>query len=351
MMKQIMFWGLCILVFTCLYSRQYASTTPITLEGIHNPSDIKITGNNLIVVDKATLFIYSLNSHRLLKTFGKAGEGPQEFKPYQYTEHAINIGIGPQYIVVGSEKRVTFYSTGGAFIKEKPMADGMAFNWQATGNRWTAMRYSPKGITPHFTYAIFAGDGQKMKEFFSCPIPHYKKDNMVLWSKLSYAAIANFSILDNHIVIADAQDFKFTIYDFDGNRYKTVSREYEKRNLTEADKIAAEAAWQDNPYIKKNWQTLKKIIRIPQRFPAIKQLKAIKNTLWVQTYKKKNNKTEIIRFNIHDNQSRHYFLPLQYKNIIDPYPYTIHNKTLYQVVEDEENETWTLIITGIQPEE
>ena len=318
-----------------------------TLPGIIKPDAIAVAGDRLFIVENAAVSIYSLEDFRCLNKFGKAGEGPQEFKPYPLIEAAINLVIEKEFLFIGSEKKISYFSRSGDFIKEKRMNDGMAFNWKPLGENFVAMLYKPVGNVPYFTFNCFDSSSRKVREICTRMIPHYKKDNTVLWGKLAYTAVSDFQIHNSRILVASAEDFKIQVFDQDGNLIKMIKKGYTRRKVTTAERLLIEAAWQESPYIKKNWDDLRKIIRIPGSFPAIKRFFIADDKIYVQTYKTQRDETEFVVFDLEGNYIKTLFLPLAYKNIIDPYAYCISGGILYQVVENQDTENWELNIEVI----
>jgi uncharacterized protein YlbG (UPF0298 family) len=68
------------------------------------------------VTQEATVFIYSLKDFKLVKKFGKAGEGPREFRILP--QLPLNIDARTDQIIVNSFGKVSYFTKQGEFIKE-----------------------------------------------------------------------------------------------------------------------------------------------------------------------------------------------------------------------------------------
>ncbi len=170
---------------------------------------------------------------------------------------------------------------------------------------------------------------------------------MVLWSKLAYSSIAELQTCSGLILVASPLDFFIDMYDQKGNPVRTIKKDYPKRKVTSKDKQQIAAVWQESPYIRTHWQDIKKVVRFPAEFPAIKRVSMDNGQIFVQTYKREKERSEFFIFGADGKELKRILLPLRYVNIVEPYLYTIHGGKLYQLVEDEEEEEWRLVITEI----
>lgn len=77
---------------------------------------------------------FSVVDFKLKTTFGKIGEGPEEFKINPAGVAKLQIDIQPDAIVVNSLARVTFFSKDGTYLKEAQISSGS--NFKAIGDRY-----------------------------------------------------------------------------------------------------------------------------------------------------------------------------------------------------------------------
>lgn len=85
---------------------------PLPLSDLRNPEKIFVDGDRLYITEFPTVYIYSLTDFRLVKKFGRGGEGPQEFRGQ------IHLSVQPGYIMVQSTGKVSFFTTDGDFKNE-----------------------------------------------------------------------------------------------------------------------------------------------------------------------------------------------------------------------------------------
>jgi hypothetical protein len=86
------------------------------LTGVLEPESIRVSGNELYVVEGAAIFVYSLKDLSLIRKFGKKGEGPGELKVFPFWPNSIT--VWPGYIFAEGLDKFIFFSKEGKLIKE-----------------------------------------------------------------------------------------------------------------------------------------------------------------------------------------------------------------------------------------
>ncbi len=147
--------------------------------------------------------------------------------------------------------------------------------------------------------------------------------------------------MDNKIIV-DLRNAPILVFTHTGEKYSTIDYKYEKIKLESTHKKQVLNFYRTNPQIKHNWERIKNLIEFPNTFPDIQQCTVKDGKIYVQTYRKKENQAEFFIFDLKGKLLRKLFLPLADMNILKTYPYTIKNNMLYQLIEDEEKEVWTL---------
>jgi len=112
--------SILFILMVCLASIVFAGNAVILKDHI-SPGEILLDDNHLYIVESPAISIYSLKDFKLLKTFGKKGEGPQEFKG------GITVDVQGDHILVNSLKRVSFFSKDGKYINEFNVVGGEQF--------------------------------------------------------------------------------------------------------------------------------------------------------------------------------------------------------------------------------
>jgi hypothetical protein len=93
---------------------------------------------------------------------------------------------------------------------------------------------------------------------------------------------------------------------------------------------------------------LKQMIKFKEYFPAIQLIFVDNASIYILTYRKQPEKYEIFIYDTSGKYIKQVYLPIQYIDRIQPYPFAIKNGILYQLIENEENEAWELHASEIK---
>jgi hypothetical protein len=304
---------------------------------------IKVDGHDLVIAERASISIYSLKDFKLIKKFGKEGEGPQEFKTFM--GFGITVDIYPQYIIVNSIAKISYFTRKGEFIKEKKISAGTRmtpFLGKFVGN---TMNFDQK-TGPMMAFNLYDSKEEKIKIICSHRLPLLKgKGTVTLLDMISQINPQYHTSVDR-IVIGAKQKFEIDIYDSKGNFLKSIKRDYKKQELTDDDKNKFLEVYKIHPIYKNFWESLKNAIKVPDYFPDYKSFLVSNQKVYVQTFKKKEGRTEFLIFDLDGKYLKTSFLLLVYQDILHPYLYAIDGGKIYQLAENEDEE-WELRISGI----
>jgi hypothetical protein len=96
-MKRKAYWILFLILFTGLcFAEKVASFTEFT-----NPYESQVDVDRFYISEDTSIYIYSLKDYKLIKKFGKKGEGPGEFLIVG-TGNGLLIDIQPDNIMVNN---------------------------------------------------------------------------------------------------------------------------------------------------------------------------------------------------------------------------------------------------------
>lgn len=304
---------------------------------------IKVDGHDMVIAQGAAISIYSLKDFKLIKKFGKEGEGPQEFKTFM--GFGLTVDIYPEHILVNSIDKISYFTRKGEFIKEKKISawtNITTFQGKFVGS---AIQFGQK-TGPKMAFNLYDSKGEKIKEICSHPLPLLRGKGTVTLLDLISQINPQYQTSVHRIFIGGKQTFEIDMYDSEGNFLKTIKRDYKKQELTGDDKNKFLEVYKIHPIYKNFWESLEKVIKIPDYFPAYKNFLVSNQKIYVQTFKKKQGKTEFFIFDLEGKYLKTTFLPLVYQDIMTPYLYAIDGGKLYQLAENEDEE-WELRISEI----
>lgn len=315
----------------------------VPMPDIIKPDIIKVDGHDMVIAEGTAISIYSLKDFKLIKKFGKEGEGPQEFKTFMGFGLTVDIYHG--HILVNSIDKISYFTRKGEFIKEKKIPAGTSISSFKGKFVGSAIQFDQK-TGPKMAFNLYDSKGEKLKEICSHPLPLLKGKGTVTLLDLLAGIFPRYQTSADRIFIGGKQTFEIDIYDSEGNFLKSIKRDYKKQELTGDDKNKFLEVYKIHPIYKNFWESLKKAIKIPDYFPAYKTFLVSNQKIYVQTFKKKEEKTGFLIFDLDGKYLKTTFLPLVYQDILNPYLYAIDGGKLYQLAENEDEE-WELRISEI----
>ena len=342
-MKKILF-ILGIFGFILLLNADKVAVFP----GLAAPAYLVADGGQIIISDYPFVYLYSLNDYGLLKKMGGEGMGPGEFyirrDNMNLKERGLVISICPGHIAVNSMSRLSFFTRKGDFKNEVRIPYGINAKFLSLGEKLL-------GFLPgngKLSVILFDFKLNKQKEIFKC---NY-------WFNLSRSKTANFfdraadtllvSIHDKKIFFArgDAPSIAIDVFDFDGNKRYTVKHKSEKVEIPQRfiqkihQHFKVKFRGYDDYFLKE--------LNLPEYFPGIRHFAAAGNKIYVFTFKKLQDKNEVIIFDIKGNFLKKTFLPAREENPERLYPFSFYKNRFYQLIENEENENWELHVVDVK---
>lgn len=312
------------------------------LPGILKPERIYVHKNRLYVVERITISVFSLKDFDLIKKIGKEGEGPGEFK-----EQVFNLHFKDGQVLVNSAGRVTYFSEDGTYIKEEKSSAPGTGSFLPVKDKFVGLQV--KGEEGKFfkIISLFDANFQKIKEIYRIEDDFRPGKEM-----RAFIEPQMFDVVDNKIIVTFDKNFVITVFDAAGNVDFTIKRKYDRIKVSDAHKEAVHFFYRTDPYYKQYYGRLKNILTFPGYLPAIRFFFLSGNKIYVQTYKRENNKSEFFIFDKTGNLIKKVFVPFieeefSYNEFSFPRHHAVAGGKLYQLLENDEEE-WDLYITHIK---
>jgi hypothetical protein len=312
-----------------------------TFPDIFKPTGLFLHKDHIYIVEFPLIHIYSLEDFRLIKSFGKKGEGPGEFKRRIARMHFVD-----NKILVESRDKISYFTLEGKFLEEKKAIYARGRQFFPIGDKFVGIASRRENNTLLRTFNIYNADFKKIKEFF-----YLKRELQPGRGRRPFDAPFGIGVCNNRIVLAFQADFVINVFSHSGEKLFTIKEDYEKIKLTEDHKKAAynwfRVASRGDMRI---FELLKRNSVFPDYLPGFRGLSVMDNKVCVRTYKFRDNKLE---FYFYDCSGK--FLGKKYLPYIVPfYPdwgyaelFKIKNDRLYQLIESEENEVWELHVNAV----
>lgn len=327
---------LFLLLMSTLHSKQI-----VKIPQVLNPTQIHVIKDRMYIVDGITILIYTLKDFQLNKKIGKKGEGPGEFKDAIYWLY-----FRGNRMIVNSQAKVSYFSLEGGFIKEKKAFTGSrAGDFCPIGNQFAAVQFLTEKQTFFKTVNIYDSNLKKIKEIY-----RVKEDFQPGKYMKAYSEPKTFTVHNDKIYVSFDNDFKITVFNSQGEKLFMIKKEYQRLEVSKEHQQAAHLFYKNHSYYKKYYERIKRLLEFPTHLPAVKTFSFSEDKLYVQTYYKKDKKTEFYVFTPMGKFLESVFLPIIGEEEFTYQIQTIYefkNEKLYQLVENEENEEWEVHISDL----
>ncbi len=315
----------------------------VPLPGLINPDSIAVDNHNIYITDRENIYIFSVVDFKLKTKFGKAGEGPGEFKINLTTVAKLLVDIQPDTIIVNSNNRVTFFTKDGKYLKEVQIISGG--NLKQIGDHYVGYFISRESKIWFLTINLYDSTFNKLKEIFRKEyyIQPKKKFNLVKLG-CGNARLAVYMVYNEKIFVKGDEDV-IHVFNKEGDEEYVIKLDYERLKVSEKHKKEI----LEDLYTLYTGPTMRGLIKekgyFPEYFPA-GIFKIADNRIFIPTYKKQNGKNEFIILDLKGIVQKKIYLPFKDRQLLLPYPHAINGNKLYQLFDNDETGDWELHISG-----
>jgi hypothetical protein len=305
------------------------------------PDTIQIDSSQLYITEGWSVYIYSLKDFKLIKKFGRKGEGPKEFKGKP------QLNVQGQHILVNSTSKVSFYTKRGAYIREvNNIVSGRSFSPLGEGYLGYHTFTNKDGVRYSGIY-IYDSAFKRIKDVYQ-----YKSiaqsqagKGWRLFAKTYIKPLVG----DNKIVVAGSVDFIIGVYDEKGQKLLAINREYQRIRFTKEHEEKVLYLYKTRPSTASEYEWWKRNIIFPDYFPAIREVYTDDEKIYARTYREKKTRSEFFIYNFQGKLLKHIFLHIAESSakyafpfMRDYSPFAIKKGKLYQLILDEGTEKWSL---------
>ncbi|MBN1224790.1 MAG: hypothetical protein JXB23_16200 [Candidatus Aminicenantes bacterium] len=278
------------------------------LEGIFKPAGVAVRAGEVFILEGATVFVFSIDDLRLLRKFGREGQGPGEVEITPWLENVLY--VFDDYVVIDSVNKVVTYSLSGTLIKELRRSQQFTQMIPVEKNYTAKKRMFDAGKNMQYSTINWCDpDCQKSRELYRQPFAaQHKKIDMIPDS-------VHFAVYEDKIFIEESpRGFYIEVFDHNGEKIYAIHKGLEKIPVKTADKREAEKLLSVDPFMSNapgGWKELKKTLNLnyPEAFPAISDLVITDNKIYVQTYKKERQRQQYIVLDLEGNELSRVLLP------------------------------------------
>lgn len=313
----------------------------VVLSFAENPGRIAVDGEHVYLLDGHKVFILDRKDFKVVKSFGRRGEGPGEFTAHP--NDPPGFALGKRGLVLSAQNRILEFSR-----------DGKLLNQVISGVRGIACR--PLGDflvgmeRPRIDKRLAASYQLYTRRIEKRARLHYYMDDFqngegMQILKNPYEYHYSFATDDAYAYIFLNEENAVGVFDNRGERVRTIAPG------GDGEEVPREAAerilrfWKEDS-VKKQYFPFLKPVTVAPRFPALRQLRLSGDTLYVITYQRRGGRNLCRLFRVSGESLGECWLPLREKDPMEFYPFAIHDGTLFQLMENDEDE-WVLRIRRI----
>lgn len=312
----------------------------VPLPEIQKPENIVVDQNQILITEFPHVYIYSLKDPKLIKKFGKAGEGPREFFTYVRIQYDPS---QPQYIVVGSHMKMSYYTRTGEFVKEIRNKTSSAANvYKPVGKNYAAYGFQQVDKKVFNTINLHDENLKKIKELvrwetiFQQGKPLNPTDTDLQGGQ--------FRIFENKVFFMHREEGRIEIFDEGGTKLKTLKYKYDRVPVTQKDREAIDEHFKTDPRFRQFYDLFKAQAKYPGYWPSTIDHIVADSRLYILTNKKDGDKSEFVIFDMDGKLLKKVMVPCIFANPRETYPFTINYGKLFQLADNEDTEEWELHI-------
>lgn len=330
--QKVVLFLVLILLSGAAYAEKLATLTEVLKAQL-----LAVDTDRFYVTEGATVFIYSMKDFKLMKKFGKQGEGPQEFRG------AARVLPRTDGLIVNSRGKISFFTKDGEYKNEIKASSISAF-FLPLGGQYVGYG-GRQGDDNKFyvTINIFDAKLKKVKEL-------YKYENFVQQhGDINPVGIrqALLYVSENKIFIENKPEGLIMCIDGTGKELSTIDPKIKPRKFTKADEDRYRNFYKNDPRTKNDYERLKPRLKFPEYFNPIDFMWVVGGKIYVMTYKREGGSSEFIVLDTAGKLIKRTMVPYHHQNVLERAPSDFRDGKLYQIIENEDEEEWELHVTPI----
>ncbi len=320
-----------LFIFILLFSLTLVSTTRNSLEEIMPPEHINVDKDYLYFTSGSTVSIFSLKNLKLIKSFGKKGEGPGEFILFG-DDLGMLLDVQTDKIAVSTRRKISYFTKQGKFVKEIKALKG--FYHIPVEENIVALRNTVEDKIVYSLVTIYDSSFNKLKDI-------HRKKNWFQQGKGINPVNVRPPVYCSHKGRVFTEDGKgnINIFSKKGDRLSTTKVNIDQVKITEQDKKGFHNYYKTHPVYKNLYAQLKHLIKFPEYYPRIKFFDVSDSKIYLMSHVRKKNKNELYVFDLNGKLLKKLFVEMPDLDPQDVFPVIrVRNNKIYQIIENEEDE-------------
>jgi hypothetical protein len=313
------------------------------------PFSVLIEQDRLFIADGPVIYIHSMKDFSLLKKFGKAGEGPGEFKVFPAINRgSVVLSLKQKKLMVTSMGRISFFDLEGEFLEQKNIQSLFGFGiLKPLNDRYVGLGVAGDANEQYFTLNFYDPDFKKGKELMR--IIAFLGGKTI--NPITIGTLPPLSARNNRIFFLDYQGIVY-IFDQDGEKLQEIEisdidKNYSPVKITEERKNNYIQYFLSDPRFKPQFERDRNIIKFPDVFPEIRDIRVDGNQIYAVTFRENRNQKEMVVLNQKGQLIKKIMIPLGEYNPRELYPYTVKEGRFFQLFENPDTEKWELHLINL----
>lgn len=297
-------------------------------------ANMAVADNKIYIIENFEVYIYSLKDYKLIKKFGKKGEGPKEFAGFMV------LTFYKDKLVINSTGKVSFYTKDGEFIREQRSAAMGAAVFYPLGNGFAGRGFTRENDINYMTITLYDSKLKSLKTLYKVEAPFSGSGKVKILHRTM------FYITDNDRLYAvGKKGFIADVLDKDGKHIFSVKEsDYKKVKFTkEFENSLKETIKKTQP---RQWAFLKNNMDFPDYFPEIMSLFISNKKIYIATWEMNDGKIMFYIYDLKGKFLKKKLITFKFESPIKPFPTGIYNDKLYQLIESDDEE-WELHVTSL----
>jgi len=344
-MKNTVFIIFFLLIVQILIGKESLQPQRNIISGLGRPVSLNVDKEHLYIIENCRIHIYSVADLVHIRSFGKQGQGPGEFQTLPHVP--VTLDCSTDELIIGSIRKISYFTKSGEFkreVKGKNLAYKLVFLDKQDGHdRFLGWSRLSRDKFNYNTIVVFDHELNKIKQIYEAKDPYQGPGKGYdLLTK-----VFDFVSHNGRIIIPGKDNRSLDVLDRELKLQFSLIPEAEpvvvpesfRRSLIHYLKTSAET---------KNAYPLIKPVRFPEYFPAVSSFFADMGILYIMTWGKTDIGNIFYLYRPDGEFISERTFPVKYETETQPYPMTLKNGRLYQLVENTKAEEWELMIHRIQ---
>jgi hypothetical protein len=321
------------------------------LRGIFEPEMIAVAGEELYVVEGAQISVFSLKDLAFVRTFGRKGEGPGEFKEADFWYNTVT--VLPDAIFVDGYDKVAYFSKDGRFLREAKKSVGIS-QVVPFGKGFVASKLDHlEGDVQYQCLYLLDANLKHQKELArqeSWIQAMGRKTEMI-------PDVLNFSVWGDRLFVEKSREgFVIDVIDVQGTRLSRIESEQEKIPVTRDRANQALEEFKTDPYVKRmGFEKFKSFSEFvwPKVLPPIRDFTVADGKIFVRTSKTFGGKESWVILDLKGRPVGRTDLPRVDAAPLMAHVYGVHyyavaGGKLYFLKENAKTDEWELFVEEIK---